>query len=162
MGTVVAAAFERVAKLDFTMLKHKLGQEKGWSPEHQSEVEDLYRRFLALISFTRTGRSAQLAQLTNSGTLIFLIPERMRQTVITYSANTFITSRTLVCVVPMTLPNYRLHLIRARNCLFVILESIHLEARRKLAVAHLSVVPNCHVRSCFDPVFATARERCCS
>lgn len=48
MGREVEAALERVAAVDFTMLKHKLGQEKGWSPEHQCEVEDLYRRFLAL------------------------------------------------------------------------------------------------------------------
>lgn len=98
----------------------------------------------------------------NSGTLIFLIPERMRPTVITYSANAFIIFRTLVCVVPMTLLNYRLHSTKARNCLFVTLESIHVEARRKLAVAHLSVALNCHVRSCFDPVFASTRERCFS
>ena len=44
----VTASLERVASLDFSMLKRKLGEEKGWSPEYQSEVEDLYRRFLAL------------------------------------------------------------------------------------------------------------------
>ena len=44
----ITAALERVASLDFSMLKRKLGEEKGWSPEYQSEVEDLYRRFLAL------------------------------------------------------------------------------------------------------------------
>jgi hypothetical protein len=48
VGPDVEAALTRVAKLDFTMVKHKLGQEKGWSLEHQAEVEDLYRRFLAL------------------------------------------------------------------------------------------------------------------
>ncbi|MFZ0750165.1 MAG: hypothetical protein WAM70_12455, partial [Pyrinomonadaceae bacterium] len=48
VGPDVEAALERVAKLDFTMVKLKLGQEKGWSLEHQTEVEDLYRRFLAL------------------------------------------------------------------------------------------------------------------
>ena len=44
----IAAALEKAASLDFTMLKRKLGEEKGWSPEYQNEVEDLYRRFLAL------------------------------------------------------------------------------------------------------------------
>lgn len=44
----IEEALERVAKLDFAILKHKLGLEKGWSPEYQSEVESLYRRFLAL------------------------------------------------------------------------------------------------------------------
>ena len=44
----ITAALERVASLDFSMLKRKLGEEKGWSLEYQSEVEDLYRRFLAL------------------------------------------------------------------------------------------------------------------
>ncbi len=44
----IAASLERVASLDFSMIKRKLGEEKGWSPEYQSEVEDLYRRFLAL------------------------------------------------------------------------------------------------------------------
>lgn len=48
MTVELEAALARVAELDFTILKHKLGQEKGWSPEHQSEVESLYRRFLAL------------------------------------------------------------------------------------------------------------------
>jgi hypothetical protein len=41
-------ALQRVAELDFSFLKRKLGEEKGWSPEHQSEVEGLYRQFLAL------------------------------------------------------------------------------------------------------------------
>ena len=44
----VAVSLERVARLDFGMLKRKLGEEKGWSAEYQDEVEDLYRRFLAL------------------------------------------------------------------------------------------------------------------
>lgn len=44
----VEAALSRVANLDFGMLKNKLGQEKGWSSEYQDEVEELYRRFLAL------------------------------------------------------------------------------------------------------------------
>lgn len=44
----IETALTRVAKLDFSMLKQKLGQEKGWSPEYQDEVEGLYRRFLAL------------------------------------------------------------------------------------------------------------------
>ena len=42
------SALERVSKIDFTSLKRKLGEEKGWSFEYQSEVESLYRRFLAL------------------------------------------------------------------------------------------------------------------
>ena len=44
----IASCLERVATLDFSMLRQKLGKEKGWSPEYQNEVEDLYRRFLAL------------------------------------------------------------------------------------------------------------------
>jgi hypothetical protein len=47
-GPDIEAALARVALLDFGMLKHKLGEEKGWSPEYQEEVEGLYRRFLAL------------------------------------------------------------------------------------------------------------------
>jgi hypothetical protein len=41
-------AMAQVAALDFTMLKRKLGEEHGWTPEYQDEVEDLYRKFLAL------------------------------------------------------------------------------------------------------------------
>jgi hypothetical protein len=41
-------ALARVTALDFSMLKQKLGEEKGWSSEYQEEVEGLYRRFLAL------------------------------------------------------------------------------------------------------------------
>ena len=48
VGPEIEAALARVAELDFTMVKLKLGEAKGWSLEHQSEVEDLYRRFLAL------------------------------------------------------------------------------------------------------------------
>jgi hypothetical protein len=48
VGAELEAALARVAKLDFNMLKHKLGEEKGWSPEYQEEVECLYRQFLAL------------------------------------------------------------------------------------------------------------------
>jgi hypothetical protein len=48
MGDAVGAALARVAELDFTMLKQKLVLEEGWSAEHCDEVEDLYRRFLAL------------------------------------------------------------------------------------------------------------------
>lgn len=44
----ITAALGRVQRLDFSILKRKLGQEKGWSPEYQNDVEDLYRRFLAL------------------------------------------------------------------------------------------------------------------
>lgn len=42
------AALAQVAKLDFTMLKSKLVSEQGWGPEICDEVEDLYRKFLAL------------------------------------------------------------------------------------------------------------------
>lgn len=41
-------ALTRVESLDFTMLKRKLGEEDGWAQEYQDEVEDLYRKFLAL------------------------------------------------------------------------------------------------------------------
>ncbi|HEX6861360.1 MAG TPA: hypothetical protein VF414_01010 [Thermoanaerobaculia bacterium] len=41
-------ALALVDTLDFTMLKRKLGEEDGWTPEYQDEVEDLYRKFLAL------------------------------------------------------------------------------------------------------------------
>ena len=44
----IASSLKRVGSLDFGMLKRKLGEEKGWSPEYQCEVEELYRRFLAL------------------------------------------------------------------------------------------------------------------
>lgn len=48
LGAELEAALARVEKLDFSMLKQKLSQEKGWSPEYQEEVEGLYRRYLAL------------------------------------------------------------------------------------------------------------------
>jgi hypothetical protein len=44
----IEQALEKVEALDFTMLKHKLGEEDGWTCEYQDEVEDLYRKFLAL------------------------------------------------------------------------------------------------------------------
>lgn len=47
-GAALDEALAQVSELDFTMLKQKLGEEKGWTTEYQSEVESLYRRFLAL------------------------------------------------------------------------------------------------------------------
>lgn len=44
----LAQAVSRVAALDFTMLRRKLEEEHGWTKEHLNEVEDLYRKFLAL------------------------------------------------------------------------------------------------------------------
>jgi hypothetical protein len=44
----ITRALAQVAQLDFSMLKHKLVTEQGWTPEYCSEVEDLYRKFLAL------------------------------------------------------------------------------------------------------------------
>jgi hypothetical protein len=44
----LAEALQRVGELDFTMLKLKLVEEKGWTAELCDEVEDLYRKFLAL------------------------------------------------------------------------------------------------------------------
>jgi hypothetical protein len=48
LGSDLEQALDKVSKLDFSMLKQKLGQEKGWSVEYQDEVENLYQRFLAL------------------------------------------------------------------------------------------------------------------
>lgn len=42
------AAVAKVAEIDFSMLKRKLIEEKGWTAEYSSEVEGLYRKFLAL------------------------------------------------------------------------------------------------------------------
>ncbi len=41
-------AVQTVAQLDFSMLSRKLVEEKGWTAEFCNEVEDLYRKFLAL------------------------------------------------------------------------------------------------------------------
>jgi len=41
-------AVEAVGSLDFRMLKLKLVEEKGWTPEFCDEVDGLYRKFLAL------------------------------------------------------------------------------------------------------------------
>lgn len=41
-------ALRRVAELDFSMLKRKLIEEKNWTAETCDEIEDLYRRYLAL------------------------------------------------------------------------------------------------------------------
>lgn len=41
-------AIQNVATLDFAMLKRKLVEENGWTIETCDDVEDLYRKFLAL------------------------------------------------------------------------------------------------------------------
>jgi hypothetical protein len=38
----------KVAQLDFSMLGRKLMEERGWTHEYCDEVENLYRKFLAL------------------------------------------------------------------------------------------------------------------
>lgn len=43
------AAVTKVSALEFPQLKAKLVEEKGWSVEQCEEVEDLYRKFLALL-----------------------------------------------------------------------------------------------------------------
>lgn len=48
VDTTLQSALEKVAALDFCMLKRKLVEEKGWTPETVDEVEDLYRKYLAL------------------------------------------------------------------------------------------------------------------
>lgn len=42
-------AMEKVASLDFTMLKRKLEAESDWSAERVAEVEQFYRKYLALL-----------------------------------------------------------------------------------------------------------------
>ena len=44
----IESALVQVAELDFTMLGRKLVVEKGWTIELVAEIEDLYRKFLAL------------------------------------------------------------------------------------------------------------------
>jgi hypothetical protein len=46
--TELSSALQKVAKLDFSMLNRKLVEEYGWTAEFCQEVEDLYRKFLAL------------------------------------------------------------------------------------------------------------------
>lgn len=41
-------ALKKVESLDFSMLTRKLVEEHGWTKEFCNEVEDLYRKFLAL------------------------------------------------------------------------------------------------------------------
>jgi hypothetical protein len=41
-------ALRQAERLDFGMLKEKLAEERGWTQEFADEVEDLYRKFLAL------------------------------------------------------------------------------------------------------------------
>lgn len=41
-------AMAKVRELDFSMLRRKLVEEYGWTAEHAAEVEELYRKFLAL------------------------------------------------------------------------------------------------------------------
>lgn len=45
---ILERALARARSLDFTMLKKKLVEERGWTAEFADEVEDLYVRFLAL------------------------------------------------------------------------------------------------------------------
>lgn len=46
--SVLEDAVKRVSTIDFSMQSHKLVEEYDWSVETCAEVEDLYRKFLAL------------------------------------------------------------------------------------------------------------------
>lgn len=46
--SIVSSALARTSLLDFTMLKRKLVEEENWTAEYCEEVEQLYRKFLAL------------------------------------------------------------------------------------------------------------------
>lgn len=46
--TELSAALEKIETLDFSMLNRKFVEEYGWTTEFCQEVEDLYRKFLAL------------------------------------------------------------------------------------------------------------------
>lgn len=45
---LIEHALRLAGGLDFTMLKAKLVEERGWTAEFADEVEDLYRKFLSL------------------------------------------------------------------------------------------------------------------
>lgn len=45
---ILLQAEQRVAAVDFTMLKRKLVEDKGWTREMADSAEELYRKFLAL------------------------------------------------------------------------------------------------------------------
>ncbi|QZE30738.1 glycine-rich domain-containing protein [Pantoea ananatis] len=44
----LSEALEKVELIDFSMLNRKFVEEHGWTAEYCREVEDLYRKFLAL------------------------------------------------------------------------------------------------------------------
>lgn len=44
----IEEALEKIEQIDFLMLKRKLIVEHGWTSEYCNEVEDLYKKFLAL------------------------------------------------------------------------------------------------------------------
>ncbi|TXI74523.1 MAG: hypothetical protein E6Q42_11350 [Dechloromonas sp.] len=48
MDDELLASLEKVAKLDFTMLKVKVCRDENMTMEECEEIEDLYRKFLAL------------------------------------------------------------------------------------------------------------------
>lgn len=48
MDDELLASLEKVAKLDFTMLKVKVCRDENMTMEESEEIEDLYRKFLAL------------------------------------------------------------------------------------------------------------------
>jgi hypothetical protein len=45
---VMQVALDKVAELDFSMLRRKLVEDRGWTKEYCGDVENLYRKFLAL------------------------------------------------------------------------------------------------------------------
>jgi hypothetical protein len=48
VDSALEEAMRKVDQLDFRMLKRKLMEEHGWTPEFCNEAESLYRKFLAL------------------------------------------------------------------------------------------------------------------
>ena len=114
----ITASLERVARLDFSMLKRKLGEEKGWSPEYQNEVEALYCRFLSLsTSLIKTGRSVQRGRLMNSGMPISWTPRRTNAIAKTFLGNTCTIFPISVCAGRRIEPTWRKLSIRVGRSL---------------------------------------------
>ena len=139
----------RVARLDFSMLKRKLGEENGWSTEYQNEVEDLYRRFLALNIVYRDRKICPTAPIDDFWHAHILDTRAYETIVGNCSGSTCITFRTSACVGgPIVRPRGGFR-PEPRALHPALRASTPAVARLKRAVARLSAAPDAGYPPCF-------------
>lgn len=100
-------AVTKVQALDLTMLKRKLIEEQGWTQEYCNEIEDLYRKFLALNIRHPDKKVCPTGPIDNFWHATLSIPLPIKKTATNYSGSSSTTFPTSVCAALKTKPTWK-------------------------------------------------------